>query len=72
MEFDFNCETSFGNAGGSVFVLGAGEPGKARNKSIQEVIDQMGYASARAQRLPSVITTSDRFFSSTSDQEIFM
>lgn len=72
MEFDFNCEQTFGAAGGTVFALKAGEPGKARNKQIQEVIDQMGYASARAQRLPSVITTSDRFFSSTSDQELFM
>ena len=36
-----------------------------------EVIDKMGEASARAQRLPQIITTSAKFFSSM-DNKLFL
>ena len=66
MEFNFDCETIFHQgslqvpqttSGGILAVIDGGNNSLISNRGMQAVIGGMGEASARAQRLGTVITT---------------
>jgi alpha-tubulin N-acetyltransferase 1 len=68
MEFNFNCEQVLGcNANTGIAILEgtfqtAIKPGYTL--FVNQIIDQLGYASSTAQGLNTIITTASKFFSS--------
>lgn len=70
MEFDFNIEKSLGGVSSNgVAFLDASHP-PSDYKNVSHLLDVIGDLSARAQDLPSVITTGSKFF--CSDQHLFI
>ena len=72
MDFGYDLEQCIGSAADKMPVLKASDSAKARSKQVCYVIDEMGYASSKAQGLPGIITTADKFFSASSDQELIL
>lgn len=80
MEFLFNCEKALASNQEGLSVLDGRKPVMnstaarfkyaASEDNIAQILDKMGESSAKAQKLPQVITTNNKFY--TSDNKIYI